>query len=322
MSTTNDDVQQKNDQITNDIQSLQQMEQQLFNSLESNTSITPEEQQQMLEKINQLSNMRVHLYQTLSGINSYYENAMNSSVGTLKGQSSAVSIVENELNKSKKKLELLEEEKNNQIRLVEINTYFGEKYEEHSQLMKIIILTLIPVIAITVLYKKGILPNPVYYGLLILVSAIGAYFFWTRFSSIIRRDNMNYDEYNWFFNPNTAPTTNTTNSASTSDPWASTSLNYGTCIGDACCATGLVYDYSLNQCAIATTTTESFVNQQLRLKASNTNSNNSNSNSKNSNSKNATESFVNTILSKTQQNKYKNDYDLNQPGPFNNIFSV
>lgn len=264
-----------NEQILNDIQSLQQMEQQLFNSLESNSStITQEEQQQILEKMNQLSNMRLNLYQTLSGVNNYYENALTSSIGTLKEQVAAINIVETELNKSKKKLELLEEEKNNKIRLVEINNYFGEKYAEHSSLMKIVIVMLIPIIILTVIYKKGFLPNPIYYGLVVIISLIGAYFFWQTFASIIRRDNMNYDEYNWYFNPNTAPTT--TSTTSSSDPWASTTANYGTCVGDACCATGLVYDYSLNQCTTAT----------------------------------STESFVNNILTKTQPNKYKTDYDL------------
>ena len=76
-------IQDNNEQILNDIQSLQQIEQQLFNNLETNTNLKPEDQQKLIEKMNQLSNMRINLYQTLSGVNNYYENAVNSSVGTL-----------------------------------------------------------------------------------------------------------------------------------------------------------------------------------------------------------------------------------------------
>ena len=144
-------VQENNEQILNDIQSLQQMEQQLFSNLESNPNLSPTQQQEIVEKMNQLSNMRISLYQTLSGVNSYFGNALNTTVGTLKEQEVAIDIVENELNKAKTRLQLLEQEKNNKIRLVEINTYFGDKYAEHTQLMKIIIYMLVPIIILVIL---------------------------------------------------------------------------------------------------------------------------------------------------------------------------
>jgi hypothetical protein len=117
-------IQQNNEQILNDIQSLQQMEQQLFNNLETDPNLSFEQQQKIVEKINQISTMRINLYQTLSGVNNYFENALNTSVGSLKQQVVAIGIVESELNKAKEYLRLLEEEKNNKIRLVEINSCF------------------------------------------------------------------------------------------------------------------------------------------------------------------------------------------------------
>ena len=278
-------IQENNEQILNDIQSLQQMEQQLFNSLESNTSLSPEEQQKIIEKMNQLSTMRVNLYQTLSGVNNYFGNALNSSIGTLKEQAIAIQIVESELNKSKKRLELLEEERNNKIRLVEINTYYGDKYAEHSQLMKIIIFTLRPIIILAFLNNKGLLPSIIYYSLLLIIALIGGYFFWKRFASIIMRDNMNYQEYAWTFNPNNASTATAT---VTDDPWKS-NLALGACIGDSCCSDGLVYDDSINQCIMPTST-----------------------------SVETKESFINNVLTKTQQGKFKADVNLRQPRASNN----
>jgi len=272
------DIQQNNEQILNDIQSLQQMEQQLFNSLETNTTLTTTQQEQIVDKINQISNMRVNLYQTLSGVNNFFENALSSSIGTLKEQTVAISIVESELNKAKKRLELLEEEKNNKIRLVEINDYYGDKYQEHGQLMKIIIFTLVPIIILALLNNKGFLPNTFYYILLMIVSAIGAYFFWFRFASIIMRDNMNYQEYNWRFVP--PPSVGAVN---TTDPWAGYDLP-GTCIGQYCCSDGQTYDTTLDKCISPSTTTvtESFL----------------------------TESMVNHVLTKKQSNKYKEDFNM------------
>lgn len=240
--------------------------------------------------MNQLSNMRSNLYQTLSGMNNFFQNALNTSIGSLREQAVAIEIVENELNKAKKRLQILEEEKNNKIRLVEINTYYGDKYAEHSQLMKIIIFTLVPVIILAFINSKGFLPNTIYYVLIVIIALIGGYFFWTQFTSIIMRDNMNYQEYEWSFNPNNVSTS--TSTTSTTDPWK-ISANFGSCIGDSCCSEGLIYDSSLNQC-VTSTNTESFINNMLNP------------------------AQVNNVLTKTQQGKNnKVDYDLKGPKAFN-----
>ncbi len=281
-------ISQNNEQILADIQSLQQMEQQLFNNLETNTTLSPQEQQQLIEKMNQLSNMRINLYKTLSGVNSFFQNALSSSVGTLEDQTAAINIVENELNNSKKKLEVLEAEKNNKIRLVEINNYYSDKYAEHSELMKIIVLTLLPIIILAFLHNKGFLPNAIYLILLIIIGVIGAYFFWTKYASIVMRDNMNYQEYNWAFNPKSVATSSST---VTSDPWTIPSMP-GTCIGQNCCSEGLTWDSTLNQC-VGSSTVQDTTTQTQSTDAFTT-----------------LESMVNNVLTKKQPGKYNYDYSM------------
>lgn len=273
-------IAENNEQILNDIQMLQELEQKLFNGLETNTNLSPEEKEKIVEKMNQLSNMRINLYKTLSGVNKFFKNSLSSSVGTLQQQTVAVGIVENELNQAKRRLEILESEKNNKIRLVEINDYFADRYEEHSELMKLIIFTLIPIIIIVILKNKEILPNMVYYILLVIISLIGAVLFWKKYTSMIMRHNMNYQEYNWYFDAGSAPTS--TSSTSEDDPWASTTST-DTCVGELCCSEGQTYDASLNQCV------DSVV----------------------------TESMVNNILIKRQPGKYKDDVNIGTIG-YNN----
>ena len=277
-------IQQNNEEILNDIQSLQTMEQSLFNTLETNTQLTNSQKQDIITKMNQLSSMRINLYGTLSGVNGFFQNALSSSIGTLTEQASAIQIVENELTQAKERLEILEDEKNNKIRLVEINDYYGEKYAEHSQLMQIVIFTLVPIIILIFLKNKGILPNMIYTGLVVIIALIGIYFFWYRFSSIISRDNMNYQEYDWGFDANSAPTGST--ASSTSDPWGGVGI---ACVAEACCSTGQTYDSSLNQCV----------------------DNSSSSSTSSSNVESfMTESMVNQVLTKTSGNR-KVDYIIN-----------
>ena len=263
MSNTNGElpnVQENTSQILNDIQSLQTLEQELFSSLEENTGLTTEQQKKIVEKINGISTMRINLYETLNGVNSFFQSALANSKGTLSEQTAAIDIVEKELNSSKKRLKVLEEEKNNKIRLVEINDYYGQKYSEHSDLMKTIVIMLVPILILAILHNKGILPTNFYYILIAIIALIGAIFIWRIVFSIILRDRMNYQAYDWYFDPSTAPTSTST---STEDPWASKSSGIGSCIGDACCSDGLVYDYDLNQCVVSddtTSTTETFMN--------------------------------------------------------------
>ena len=253
-----------------------------MNNLETNPNLTYQQQQDIIQKMNQLSTMRINLYQTLSGVNGFFQSALSSSIGTLQEQTSAIAIVENELNQAKERLEVLEIEQNNKVRLVEINDYFGDKYAEHSQLMKIVIFTLVPIIILIFLKNKGILPNIVYTVLVVIIALIGIYFFWYRFASIITRDNMNYQEYDWY-TPNVAPT----GSASLDDPWSG--IGVGTCVGQYCCSEGQTYDSSLNQCVGDSTVVVSGSSSAEGF---------------------TTESMVNKVLTKTSGNK-KTSYTIN-----------
>jgi hypothetical protein len=273
-------ISQNNEQILNDIQSLQKMEKDLFSSLETNTNLTPQQQKKIIEKMNQITNMRINLYKTLTGINDFYGKALKSSAGTLKEQTAAIGIVESELNRSKKRLQLLEAEKNNKIRLVEINDYYGDKYAEHSHFMKIIIFTLVPIIILAFLNNKGILPNTIYTFLIVIISFIGAVYIWHSYSSIIMRDNMNYQEYDFYFDPNSAPKGN---SSGDDDPWLSTNMP-GLCVGEYCCSNNQTYNSNLNKCVPSKPKTESFV----------------------------TESTINDILTKKQNGKYKDDVNIGE----------
>ena len=263
-----------NEKILKDIKSLQNIEQDLFKTLETNPFITSEEQKKILKKINSISQMRIDLYQTLGDVNSLYKNTLVHSRETLRQETFAIAIIEKQLNEAKKKLKRLESEKNNKVRLIEINDYYGEKYNEHSILMKYIILMLVPIIIISFLFNKGFLPKFVFYFLLILISVAGSIFIVYRLVSIWSRDNMNYQEYLWSFNIKNAPTVIKKNGGN-SDPWLSGSgLGVGTCVGSNCCTTGMTYDNNLDKCMPDKSTcsqkskTESFMNNILTQKSS------------------------------------------------------
>jgi hypothetical protein len=104
--------------------------------------------------------------------------------------------------------------------------------------------------------------------------------------SIITRDNMNYQEYDWYFNPGSAPVASST---TMKDPWLTTGGFSTVCIGSACCSSNQTYDASTNLCVDATTT-ETFTNNSTSTTP-------------------ITESMINSVLTKTSGNM-KTDYTI------------
>ncbi len=253
INMTSDDLnnlQSGNEKTLEDIKNLQQYEKELYDNLEQNSfngKLTAEEKQSIINKINQISQMRINLYDNLKNMYGFLQQNASNTRNTLDEQMIAVQIVENELNNSKRKLKALEEEKNNKIRLVEINNYFGKQYSSHSKTMKIIVFTCIPIILLTIMYNNGLLPDILYNILTGLIIVAGIIFLGRNLVDIWNRDNMNYDEYDWAFYQENAPLQNASIAPvdSSNSPWSMPTM---TCIGSGCCYEGTTYDETKNMC--------------------------------------------------------------------------
>jgi len=235
------------EQILADIERLQTIEKELFANLETNGNLTADQQNKIIERINSISDMRIDLYETIGGMNQFYKISLENSEDTLNEQKVAIGIIEKELNDSKKQIDELKNAKISKLRAIELNSYYSDAYEEKTQLMKVLFYTLLPIVIISFLYKKGILPGFVFNSLVLLIVFVGAYYSLQHLTSIFMRDNMNYQEYDWFFNKNNAPKAKPSDGSET-DPWSLGAM--GTCIGEACCPSDgdLVYDSATNRC--------------------------------------------------------------------------
>lgn len=238
-----------------DIQSLQKTEKDLLDNLETDPHLTPEQRQQLIEKINAISDMRLNLYKTIQKATGLYQSTLEQSQDTIIQQTAAVDMEEKALNETKRKLKLLSDRNLQDLRIVEINRYFSEKYKDHSQAALALIYLFIGLIIIHFLYKSGIMPNAVYWALVILLTGYIAYKFWNTLFLMYSRNNMNYDQLDFKPpDPSSIPSSTTdTNaaSASTSDPWYKAPT---TCIGSACCTSDMVFDDSLNMCVVSAST--------------------------------------------------------------------
>ena len=249
-------VKEQNNQMLTDIQSLQTIEKDLYTNLETlsaSGSLTTEISDKIIQQINEVSQMRVNLYQTLQNNYSLYKNNVSGIRDTIDEQTTAVNIVEKELNESKKRLKEMQDEKYNKLRYVEINTYYGKQYNSYTDIMKMIIYICIPIIILSILANKGLIPNSIYTILLVLILYFGIFYLGQQIISTGSKNNMNYDTYNWNFNPALAPPDNnsftTTLSTTGTNPFSFPSID---CIGPACCDPTSYYDPNSNMCTPGT----------------------------------------------------------------------
>jgi len=236
--------------IKQDIDDLQKIEKDLLSTLETNPNLTIDEKTVLYGKINGVTDMRIRLYQTLNDASGMYKDILDGSKEKLELQTEAIGIMERELDNTKKRIDALNADKNNKMRLVEVNEYYGSKYSEQADLMKIIIFTLIPVIIVTFLKKRFLaayIPDIVYYLLIIGIFITGGVFFALKFGDYMTRDSMNYQEFDWGFNKSKAPQPS---SMSPADPWYVPDMNLGACYNELCCSEGTEYDKELNKCVI------------------------------------------------------------------------
>ena len=221
--------------IQDDINKLQAMEQELLGTLETSPNLTLPQKKSLNEKINKITGIRISLYKTLNSTSGMYKGILDDSNDKLSVQTDAIKIMETELNRTKERIAGLKEDKNNKLRMVQVNDYYGSMYSEQSDLMKIIIFTLIPIVILVVLRQRMLLlflPEIVYTIILIAISVAGGVFFLLKAGDYMTRDNMNYQEFDWVFNKKSAPKSS---GAASTDPWLSPFSGIGTCVGAQCC---------------------------------------------------------------------------------------
>jgi hypothetical protein len=261
------------EELIKQITDLQNKEKELYVKLEtmSAAGAPVNEQEQIINKINDLSDERIALFNQITAMyNQMQTNVANTRVD-LVDQMTVVGVVEQQLNASKASLNELKSTQQGKMRMVEINTYYGKQYQAHTELMKLIIMICIPLLILAILRKKNIIPNNIAKYLISIIIVIGVIVIARRMWDLAWRDNMNYDEYDWAFDPaDTDPTvweydkeqlegSDIQQDLKDDAQYLADSLGLG-CIGENCCGKDMVYNSDTNQCEDSAPDKESFVN--------------------------------------------------------------
>jgi hypothetical protein len=246
------------------IKQLEKMEKNLYDKLKrdsANNKSSPEEETATIKKINEIATMRMNLFNSMQIMYNSMQNTVAGSRVNLVDQLTLSGVVDQELQNAQKTLNSDREDTNNKKRMVEINTYYGKRYKAYSDFMKLLIYICVPLLILAILKKKGLVPDMVTYGLGSLVLLVGGYYFLWTIIDITWRDKMNFDSYDWYFDPNkNTPSVIEYNREqwNKSNIWGgvqskaqelASNINVP-CIGEACCSAGMTYNEEKKSCMV------------------------------------------------------------------------
>ena len=220
------------------IAQLQKTEQQLYDALSQNAErvslgkkdvYSSQDIQNITHQINSLSAARVNLYNTLTQLYKSQIHLGKEVKVSLDQQTETLQLLEKQLNKSKKELASLEDDKLNKLKMIEITTYYSKQYDAQKRLMQ-----LIAIFGACLIICSFIKYSPLTY----LIAIVGGLLIVIRIFNMSMRSNYDYDEVTWLFPPALS------NSGTTEIGLTGPGIGY-LCAGSSCCSEGTIWENEL-----------------------------------------------------------------------------
>lgn len=233
-STNDQDTKLTYDQILKQITDLQNEEIKGYNNLHVN----PEREQQNLNLIQQLAQQRQALFMKLMT----ESTSLDKSQAASKDDSDLINSISSQLqglSKSDDDTNAAQINKNN-FRQFEINNYYSKRSIAYIAFFKQIIMACLALFIIALLNRNNIISGKVSSILFIIVIVIALVLMLGKYYDILKRDNMNFDEYDF----GDANAGKGDGGGNIKPPHIDPHL----CIDDACCSKGTKYDSKIGKC--------------------------------------------------------------------------
>ena len=228
------------EQFIEKIKSLQSLEKELYINIGNFDSNTEQEyKDKLVSTVNSITLKKENLTNELTKL---YPNVL------LNFSNDLDEIINYELELNDKKESINKKKLNiNNLRLTEINTYFGDKYKAKYIILILVSFFTIPIILIGILKNRYILSKNLSQNLMYFVLIIAFIVIFPKIIDNNRRNNMVYNEYDFPFNPK-----NKSNPYIDEDLYVSldsSSNNLPDCVGSECCIDEFMsYDENTKTC--------------------------------------------------------------------------
>jgi hypothetical protein len=186
--------------ITNEIERLQEIEKHIRNNLNDTTKESVD------NRIKELVKERNDIFNKLENIYDNNKDDLTRNRKVLKDQVAMVGILDNELTRTKKNLDIIKSDKQNKLRLVEIGNYESQRYLAYIKIMKTIVYASILLILVFFINKRfsAIIPSKIIYLLVVLIIGTTMILVSKGIYDIMRRNDLNFEkyDYNKSYDPN------------------------------------------------------------------------------------------------------------------------
>lgn len=195
--------------IMNAIDNIEIQEDILYGELDKYDNVSNVEKSNAIRlQLDSYNTLKSNLYKSLNKIYTNQENNLNINELYLQQQEEATQVISDQADNVKNLNNNINNEIQNKKRMVQINNYYSDRYQGQIDLMKIIIYVSVPILIISFLTKKNLIPF--YISLLLsgLILIIGFVFIVRKISDLANRSNMNYEEYQFPFDESTMSSSN------------------------------------------------------------------------------------------------------------------
>ena len=214
LKTYQDDFTRNLDTQFTNIAELQDIQKQLFTDLEklagSPDISKPDIQQQINDKFAQIDNLtklRTNIFETIKANYGITQSDYNIQRRSYAQQLVALNIIENDLTNTSSQLKKSMTIRDNAERMVGVNNYYTRRYEAHADIMKHIIFYCGIIILAIFLMKMGVVTDEITSLIIIIALCFGIIIVGKKVYDLSRRNNIDYDKYNFPFDITKVPDT-------------------------------------------------------------------------------------------------------------------
>ena len=247
MDTYNQNSSEQLTEITETSRILSELYKELQDSL-SDPNSSSEGSENIINNIETLTRVKKILINNYLQMNANAQQTSISQKIAYDETMGAIAATDNEIEESKRKIALLNEEKYNRLRLIEINNYYGSQYSNHQKIILYIIFLCIFFLITIILKNKNIISSTLFYWINIIIVTVSIIVIGYMIKESYSHDNMNYDEYNYDFNYNetildhpVVPVSKTNSSSSSTKCYVN---------GSKFCSDDLIFNLETQKCEI------------------------------------------------------------------------
>lgn len=201
-----------------------------------------EEQNSLINARSALVNVLAYTYGTIQEAGKVFD-----SDALYQAQKTAIDFISKERIRAESNAKTLSQDNSNKRRMAQVNTYYTRNYEANTEVMKNIIYVSVSLIVLAVLRNKELIPASISTLGVIFVLTMGGIVIGKQVFDIMRRNDHEFDKYDWNFNEDDM---NKKFVQPSSDPSKPIDLGVGAaCYGPGCCDTGTTWDAGRGLCA-------------------------------------------------------------------------